>query len=134
VVVDHIPAPAGSYDKPLRALIFDSTYDQHRGVVTFVRVVDGKISKSDKIEMLGTKTQADALEVGFFHPKYFPSAQLQTGEVGYIVTGLRDVRKARVGDTVILSRMTVEALPGYKQVKPMVYASIFPPAGDDYPL
>ncbi|MBI4363509.1 MAG: elongation factor 4 [Candidatus Doudnabacteria bacterium] len=133
-VVQKIPPPNGSSVEPLRALIFDSTYDQHRGVVVFVRVVDGFISKGGKIEMLRTKTAAEALEVGFFKPKFFPAKDLQTGEVGYIVTGLRDVRKARVGDTVILSRIAVEPLPGYKQIKPMVYASIFPTSGDDYPI
>ena len=133
-VVDNVPSPKGDPDKPLRALIFDSTYDQHRGVVAFIRVVDGSLNKGQKIEILGTKTKADALEVGYFRPKYESSNSLITGEVGYIVTGLRDVRKARVGDTVIRDRMTVEALAGYKQVKPMVYASIFPVSGDDYPL
>ncbi len=133
-VVELVPPPVGADDKPLRALIFDSTYDQHRGVVTFVRIVDGILKKGDKIEMLGTKTSADSLEVGYFKPKFMSAKELKTGEVGYIVTGLRDVRGARVGDTVILYRNTVEALPGYKQVKPMVYASIFPVAGDDYPL
>ncbi|HYE22354.1 MAG TPA: translation elongation factor 4, partial [Verrucomicrobiae bacterium] len=98
-----------------------------------VRVVDGNLTKNQKIEMLGTKTSADALEIGFFKPKFSPASELKTGEVGYIVTGLRDVRKARVGDTVTSTDNNVEALPGYKQVKPMVYASIFPVAGDDYP-
>ncbi|MEJ0021166.1 MAG: translation elongation factor 4 [Candidatus Doudnabacteria bacterium] len=133
-VIAKVPAPTGNPDKPLRALIFDSTYDQHRGVVTFVRVVDGKLIKNEKIQTFGTKTTAEALEVGFFHPKYFPSKELNTGEVGYIVTGLRDVRKARVGDTISTAGAKVEPLPGYKQIKPMVYASIFPTAGDDYPL
>src|SRR6185369_6629657 len=133
-VVKHVPAPTGDPDKPLRALIFDSTYDQHRGVVTFVRVVDGKLAKGEKIQTLGTKTSAEALEVGYFHPKFFPSKELQTGEVGYIITGLRDVRKARVGDTISSGAVKAEPLPGYKQVKPMVYASIFPTSGDDYPL
>lgn len=133
-VLHRVPPPSGEEAKPLRALIFDSTYDQHRGVVAFLRVVDGRVSKNDKIEMLGTKTMVDALEVGYFRPKFMPAPDLKTGEVGYIVTGLRDVRSARVGDTVILSRMEVRALPGYKQVKPMVFASIFPVAGDDYPL
>ncbi len=133
-VVERVPAPTGSTEKPLRALIFDSTYDQHRGVVTFIRVVDGKINKLQKIQMLGTKTAAEALEVGFFRPKFEPSPELLTGEVGYIITGLRDVRKARVGDTVTVAGSNVEALPGYKQVKPMVYASIFPTSGDDYPI
>jgi GTP-binding protein LepA len=133
-VVERVPAPQGHPDKPLRALIFDSTYDQHRGVVTFVRIVDGKLTKNQKIQMLGTNTSADALEVGFFRPKFNPNPELNTGEVGYIVTGLRDVRKARVGDTVSTAQSTLEQLPGYKQVKPMVYASIFPTSGDDYPL
>jgi GTP-binding protein LepA len=133
-VIAYVPAPTGDPAKPLRALIFDSTYDKHRGVVTFVRVVDGKLTKNEKIQTLGTKTSADALEVGYFHPKFFPSPALLTGEVGYIVTGLRDVRKARVGDTISSGNVVVEPLPGYKQVKPMVYASIFPTSGDDYPL
>jgi GTP-binding protein LepA len=132
-VAERVPAPTGEADKPLRALIFDSAYDQHRGVLTFVRIVDGSLKKGEKIQMLGTTTPADSLEVGYFHPKFFPSTDLKTGEVGYIVTGLRDVRKARVGDTVTTAGAKVEALPGYKQIKPMVYASIFPVAGDDYP-
>ncbi len=132
-VVDRVPAPVGNANRPLRALIFDSAYDQHRGVLTFVRIVDGNLKKNEKIHMIGTNTPADALEVGYFHPKFFPAPELKTGEVGYIVTGLRDVRKARVGDT-ISTMDNVEALPGYKQIKPMVYASIFPVAGDDYPI
>lgn len=135
-VIKRVPPPKGESKMPLRALIFDSSYDQHRGVIAFVRVVDGKISKHDKIRMLGTKTQAEALEVGFFHPKFFPAKELATGEVGYIVTGLRDVRKARVGDTVTRAGQDFAPapLPGYKNAKPMVYASIFPVSGDDYPV
>lgn len=134
-IVERVPEPTGNPDKPLRALIFDSTYDQHRGVVTFVRIVDGALSKNQKILALGTQTEAESLEVGYFKPKFHASAKLETGEVGYIVTGLRDVRKARVGDTITLfGSKDVEALPGYKQVKPMVFASIFPVAGDDYPV
>ncbi|MDP4000842.1 MAG: translation elongation factor 4 [bacterium] len=133
-IIEHVPAPQGLEDGDLRALIFDSKYDKHRGVVTFVRIVDGKLTKNDVIQTLGTKTQADALEVGYFRPKFFPSKELVTGEVGYIITGLRDVRKARVGDTITLQSQSPKSLPGYKQVKPMVYASIFPTSGDDYPL
>lgn len=133
-VIERVPAPTGNTETPLRALIFDSTYDQHRGVVAFVRVIDGMIKKNDKIRMVGTKTEAEALELGYFRPKFFPNPAIQTGEVGYIITGLRDVRKARVGDTVTFFNSQVEALPGYKQVKPMVYASIFPTSGDDYPI
>lgn len=133
-VVERVPEPVGDPNKPLRALIFDSTYDQHRGVVTFIRVMDGSLTKNQKIQMLGTQTSAESLEVGYFRPKFFPHPKLETGEVGYIVTGLRDVRKARVGDTVSTAdAKNVEQLPGYKQVKPMVYASIFPVSGDDYP-
>jgi len=133
-VIKHVPAPAGKSDQSLRALIFDSTYDQHRGVVAFVRVIDGKIAKNQKLQMVGTKTAAEALELGFFRPKFFPNPEILTGEVGYIITGLRDVRKARVGDTVSTFGTEVQALPGYRQVKPMVYASIYPTSGDDYPI
>ncbi len=133
-VIAQVPPPTGNPDKPLRALIFDSAYDIHRGVITFVRVVDGKLTKDDKIRTLGTKTPAEALEVGYFRPKFETAKELLTGEVGYIVTGLRDVRKARVGDTITNASQPSEPLPGYKQVKPMVYASIFPTSGDDYPL
>jgi GTP-binding protein LepA len=133
-VAERVPPPQGDTNKPLRALIFDSTYDQHRGVVTFVRIVDGSLAERQKIQTLGTQTFSEALEVGFFRPKFEQSKRLETGEVGYIVTGLRDVRKARVGDTITLAEFkNVEQLPGYKQVKPMVYASIFPVSGDDYP-
>lgn len=133
-VVERVPEPKGDPTKPLRALIFDSTYDQHRGVVSFVRIVDGSLTKNQRIQMIGTQTFGDSLEVGYFRPKFQPNPKLDTGEVGYIVTGLRDVRKARVGDTVtLLESKNIEQLPGYKQVKPMVYASIFPVSGDDYP-
>ena len=133
-VIDRVPAPKGDTNKPLRALIFDSAYDQHRGVITFVRVVDGNLKKNEKIQMLGTNTPAESLDVGYFHPKFVSAPELKTGEVGYIVTGLRDVRSARVGDTISTPQTGCEPLPGYKQIKPMVYASIFPVAGDDYPL
>lgn len=135
-VVDRIPAPQGNADAPMRALIFDSMYDTHRGVVTYIRVVDGRLPSREKLFMLGSKTNAESLEVGFFKPHMEKGENLETGEVGYIVTGLRDVSKARVGDTITLSKEkdNVEALPGYKHVTPMVYASIFPVSGDDYPL
>jgi GTP-binding protein LepA len=135
-VVERVPTPVGNDDKPLRALIFDSIYDIHRGVITFVRVMDGSLNANDKIYMMGGEVQADSSEVGFFKPKMEKSGRLETGEVGYIVTALRDVSKARVGDTITLlkDKAKVEQLPGYKHVKPMVYASIFPVSGDDYPL
>ncbi len=135
-VVERVAPPKGESSKALRALIFDSVYDIHRGVIVFVRIMDGQLFPREKIYMLGSETQAESLEVGYFHPKMEKSGQLKTGEVGYIVTGLRDVSKARVGDTVTLWEIRQEALPlpGYKQIKPMVYATIFPVSGDDYPL
>lgn len=135
-VIERVPEPKGDAAKPLKALIFDSSYDIHKGVIVFVRVMDGELFPREKIWLMGSQTEAESLEVGYFKPKMEKSGQLATGEVGYIVTGLRDVSKARVGDTVTLfeGRQTVEALPGYKQIKPMVYATIFPTSGDDYPL
>jgi GTP-binding protein LepA len=135
-VIQRIPAPVSSVDKNLRALIFDSTYDIHRGVIAFVRISDGKLTQNQKLFMLGSKTEADSIEVGFFRPKMTKAPELNAGEVGYIVTGLRDVSKARVGDTIttVSARANTSALPGYKQVTPMVYAGIFPVSGDDYPL
>jgi GTP-binding protein LepA len=135
-IVKRIPAPQGKINVPMRALIFDSTYDIHRGVITYIRVVDGSLKSQETIYMLGSQTQAESLEVGFFRPRMHKHNAIETGEVGYIVTGLRDVSRARVGDTItsFKERTAVQALPGYKHVKPMVYASIFPVAGDDYPL
>jgi len=135
-IVERVPAPTGKSDKPLRALIFDSNYDIHRGVIAFVRIVDGSLTAKQRLFMMGAKTESDNLEVGYFKPLKTKAETLQTGEVGYIVTGLRDVSKARVGDTIttFIDRTKAEALPGYKHVKPMVYAGIFPIAGDDYPI
>lgn len=134
-VVERINPPNGDSEKPLRALIFDSLYDIHRGVVTYVRVMDGELKPRQKIYALGSKTEAESLEIGYFKPKMEKSEGIKTGEVGYIVTGLRDVSKARVGDTItqLSQKENVELLEGYKQVKPMVYATIFPVSGDDYP-
>lgn len=135
-IVDRVPAPAGNPNAPMRALIFDSTYDTHRGVITYIRVVDGQLPQREKLSLLGSGATAESLELGFFRPQMEKSQLLNTGEVGYVVTGLREVSKARVGDTIALfaERTKTEALPGYKHVTPMVYASIFPVSGDDYPL
>lgn len=135
-IVDRVPAPTGQPDAPMRALIFDSNYDTHRGVVTYVRIIDGELPQRTKLSLLGSGAQAESLEVGFFFPQMEKSEKLKTGEVGYIVTGLREVSKARVGDTITLAnnKTPVEPLPGYQHVVPMVYASIFPVSGDDYPL
>lgn len=138
--IRRIASPRGSQDKPFRGLIFDSLYDIHRGVVVFVRALDGALKSREKIFTLGSKVEAESLEVGYFHPKMEKTEEIKTGEVGYIVTGLRDVSKARVGDTVVLLKDMKSAtekpqpLEGYKQVKPMVYATLFPVSGDDYPL
>jgi GTP-binding protein LepA len=135
-VIKKVPSPQGNSAAPLRALIFDSIYDQHRGVITYVRVMDGSLRQNTKLYFIGSKSEGETLEVGYFKPKKIKTEALETGEVGYIVTGLRDVSKARVGDTVaqFTDRDATKQLPGYKHVKPMVYASIFPTAGDEYPL
>lgn len=135
-IVARVPAPQGNPEGPMRALIFDSLYDTHRGVVTYIRVIDGKLGNREKLFMLGSKAIAESLEVGFFRPQMEKSSGIATGEVGYIVTGLREVVKARVGDTITLfaDRQITKQLPGYKHVNPMVYASIFPVSGDDYAL
>jgi GTP-binding protein LepA len=134
-VAQKIPAPTGDPNAPLQALIFDSSYDPHRGVVAYVRIMNGELKAKQKILMLGSSTEADSIEVGVFKPAMTKAELLATGSVGYIVTGLREVAKASVGDTItLLKGASHEPLPGYKQVKPMVYASIFPVSGDDYPL
>ncbi|MDQ3018715.1 MAG: translation elongation factor 4 [bacterium] len=135
-IIERIPAPQGNPTGPMRGLIFDSMYDTHRGVIAYIRVIDGELPERSKIFMLGSKSQAESLEVGFFKPQKEKGTAISTGEVGYIVTGLREVGKARVGDTVTLHKehAAAEQLPGYKHVTPMVYASIFPVSGDEYPL
>ena len=170
-VIKRVPAPTGENNKSLRALIFDSVYDEYRGVVAYVRVVDGELKKGDKIKMVTTKYESDALDIGYFKPDYFSRPELKTGEIGYIVTGLKTVDECKVGDTVTLTSaviarskveamptgrqsipphsekvtglphdsakakslaMTVQPLPGYKEVKPMVFAGIFAKEGNEY--
>ena len=132
-VVEQISAPQGSDAEPTRALIFDSYFDDYRGVVLYVRVIDGEIKKSDVIDMMATGANGIALEVGSLNPAMSPSQALATGEIGYIVTNLRTTRDARVGDTVTVRRHPAsEMLPGYKLVKPFVYAGFFPVSNDDY--
>ncbi len=133
-VIERIPPPAGDPAGPPRALIFDSSYDQYRGVVAFVRVVDGAFRRGDQLlaMQLGTRFQAE--ELGFFAPALAPCQELAAGEVGYLVTGLKDVSRLRVGDTVTsLARPAAEPLPGYREVKPMVFAGLFPTDSDHYP-
>lgn len=132
-VVERIAAPTGNVEAPTRALIFDSYYDDYRGVILYVRVIDGSIKKADTIDMLATKASGIALEVGSLSPTMSPRSELATGEIGYIVTNLRTTRDARVGDTVTVRRApAIEMLPGYKLVKPFVYAGFFPVSNDDY--
>jgi GTP-binding protein LepA len=133
-VVDRIPAPAGDPQAPPRALIFDSSYDQYRGVVAFVRVVDGVFERGEPLLAMAERTEFEAEELGYFSPTMTPSAQLVAGEVGYVITGLKDVSRLRVGDTVTSRRRPASMpLPGYKDVKPMVFAGLFPTDSDEYP-
>jgi GTP-binding protein LepA len=133
-IVDRVPAPAGDPDAPPRALVFDSTYDQYRGVLAFVRMVDGSFSRRETLRTMATGTRFDAEELGFFSPSMTPVDSLTAGEVGYVVTGLKDVSSLRVGDTLTsVARAAAKPLPGYKDVKPMVFAGLFPTDSDDYP-
>ena len=132
-VVKKISAPRGIIDAPTRALIFDSYFDDYRGVILYVRVVDGEVKKADSIDMMATSANGIALEVGSLNPAMSPSSVLASGEIGYIVTNLRTTRDARVGDTVTIRRRpATDILPGYKLVKPFVYAGFFPVSNDDY--
>ena len=133
-IVERVPPPAGDPEAPARALVFDSSYDQYRGVVAFVRVVDGSFSTRQALRTMATDTRFDAEELGFFSPAMTPVERLSAGEVGYVITGLKDVSRLRVGDTLTtVVQPAVEALPGYKDVKPMVFAGLFPTDSDDYP-
>ncbi len=133
-IVERIPPPAGDPAAPARALIFDSSYDQYRGVIAFVRVVDGRFTAHEALRAMALRTEFEAEELGFMSPSRVPVAALEAGEVGYIVTGLKDVSRLRVGDTLTTrKRPAVAALPGYKDVKPMVFAGLFPTDSDDYP-
>ena len=133
-VVKHVPAPVGDADAPARALIFDSVYDTYRGVVTYVRVIDGRLSKRERTIMMSTGAAHETLELGVISPEPVPSTSLGVGEVGYLITGVKDVRQARVGDTVTTTaRPAQEALGGYDHPRPMVYSGLYPIDGDDYP-
>ena len=132
-IVERIAPPQGQENDPTRALIFDSYYDDYRGVILYTRTVDGSIKKGDTIEMLATGASGIALEVGALSPTMKPGDQLATGEIGYIVTNLKTTRDARVGDTVTVRRAHASAaLPGYQHVQPFVYAGFFPTSNDDY--
>lgn len=132
-VIAQVPEPRGDHSKPTRALIFDSYYDDYRGVILYVRTLDGSIKKGDTIEMLATGANGLALEVGALSPTMNPGVALEAGEIGYIVTNLKTTRDARVGDTVTVRRAHADdPLPGYQHVKPFVYAGFFPVSNEDY--
>jgi GTP-binding protein LepA len=144
-LIKRVPPPQGDPDGPARALIFDSEFDQYRGVIAYIRVVDGVFRKGEAIRAMATGTEADIDDIGFFSPQMMPTDQLAAGEVGYLITGLKDVTLLRVGDT-LTTRTRVsgpgsrtgqteatEALPGYREVKPMVFCGLFPIDSDDYP-
>jgi GTP-binding protein LepA len=133
-IVDVVPPPVGDLNAPARALIFDSIYDTYRGVVTYVRVVDGKLSKRERTLMMSTGAVHETLEVGVISPEPIPSEGLAAGEVGYLISGVKDVRQARVGDTLTSSsKPAKEALAGYDHPKPMVFSGLYPVDGDEYP-
>src|SRR6476620_5747886 len=133
-IVERIPPPAGDLQAPPRALVFDSSYDQSRGVVAFVRMVDGSFSAREPLRAMAQGTRFESEEVGFFSPTMRAAETLGAGERGYVMTGLKDVSRLRVGDTLTSERNTAgEPLPGYKDVKPMVFAGLFPTDSDDYP-
>ena len=134
-IVELVPAPQGDADAPSRAMIFDSVYDTYRGVVTYIRVVDGKLTPRERIRMMSTGAQHELLEIGVISPEPKPTEGLGVGEVGYLITGVKDVRQSRVGDTVTNhQRPAAENLGGYEDPKPMVFSGLFPIDGSDYPV
>ncbi len=131
-VVSGVPPPTGKAEAATRALIFDSYFDEHRGVVLYIRLVDGQIAKSSQVKMLATKAHGAALDVGFLSPEMKPAAKLVAGEIGYIVTNLKSAREAKVGDTITATDANPKPLPGYKEVHPFVYAGFFPSSNEHY--
>ena len=134
VVVRQVPPPVGNADAPARAMIFDSVYDSYRGVVTYVKVVDGTLGRRERIQMMSSGATHELLEIGTNSPEMTPADGLAVGEVGYLITGVKDVRQSKVGDTITLQRGgATEALGGYKDPKPMVFSGLYPLDGSDYP-
>ncbi|GAA1951986.1 translation elongation factor 4 [Microbacterium deminutum] len=134
-IVRDIPAPTGDANAPARAMIFDSVYDSYRGVVTYVRMIDGKLEPRERIQMMSTRATHELLEIGVSNPEPTPSKGLGIGEVGYLITGVKDVRQSKVGDTVTNARKPAQvALAGYTDPKPMVFSGIYPIDGSDYPV
>ncbi len=133
-IVQRIEPPAGNPEQPLRALIFDSHYDSYKGVIAYVRVIDGRIKKGDAIHFFATDRSIEPLELGVFKPGMKPVKQLSAGEVGYVATGLKTIRDVRVGDTILLAGAESDPLAGYVPVKPMVFAGFYPTEAEDYTL
>lgn len=132
-IVEKVPPPRGEHDKPARALVFDSHYDSYKGVICYVRVLEGALKSSDTLRLMSTKVNVKPIEVGIFAPTMKPVAQIAAGEVGYVATGLKTVQDARVGDTITtVANPAAEPLPGYRHPKPMVFAGIYPVDADDY--
>ena len=135
-LVRKIPVPKGDLEKPLKALVFDSSYDSFKGVIAYVRVFEGEVRKGMKIKFLGTKQEAETGSVGYFSPELLGKESLQAGEIGWVASGLKEVQEVQVGDTIIKldqEKFGVQPLPGYKEFKPMVFAGIFPVERDDFP-
>ena len=134
-IIERVPHPVGDPNAPARAMIFDSVYDSYRGVVTYVRMIDGSLSPREKIQMMSTRAIHELLEIGVSSPEPEPTKGLGVGEVGYLITGVKDVRQSKVGDTVTTSaKPATEALKGYAEPKPMVFSGIYPIDGSDYPV
>ena len=131
-VVELIPPPLGDKNKPLRALVFDSTFDSYKGAIIYVRIVDGELQKSDSTRFLSTNQHADTLDIGFFQPTMTQAKGLSTGEVGYVATGLKSIRDVTVGDTLSFVDSDVDPIPGYQELKSMVYAGLYPSDGESY--
>jgi GTP-binding protein LepA len=134
-IVARIPPPKGDPHAPLRALVFDSHYDAYKGVVTYVRLADGTLRSHDTIRLMASGAEAELLELGVFRPQLVPVDQLVAGEVGYVATGLKNVREAQVGDTVtVAAKPAKQPLPGYQEAKSLVFSGLYPLSGEDYPL
>ena len=133
-IAEKIPPPKGESRKPLRALIFDSKYDTYKGVLAYVKIIDGEIKAEEKIFTMATKQESSVIEVGYFSPELVKTDKLSAGDIGYIATGFKSVEDCRVGDTITISNLKYQvlSLPGYKEIKPVVYASFYPKEGDDY--
>jgi len=134
-VVKQVPPPVGDPEAPLQALIFDSHYDSYKGVVAYVRVMNGRIRRRELLRLMSTEASTEPLEIGVFTPLMRPVEELEAGEVGYVASGLKTIRECRVGDTFTLAaNPAAEALPGFRPLKPMVFAGVYPSEGDDYNL